>query len=143
MICPVCGGAELVHGVHSTPYTYKGRTTTFQLEGDKCPACGEVVLAKAEVEKMNELMDQFERSVNAELYDPDFVLTVRKKLGLNQRQAGEIFGGGANAFSRYELGKAKPPQTLLQLFRLLDNDPSRLRELQRPGDTECEYRARP
>lgn len=143
MICPVCGGAELVHGVHSTPYTYKGRTTTFHLEGDKCPACGEVVLAKTECNKMDALMDQFERSVNTELYDPTFVQAVRKKLGLNQRQAGEIFGGGANAFSRYELGKSKPPQTLLQLFRLLDNDPSRLKELQRPGDAEYEYRARP
>lgn len=143
MICPVCGGAELVHGVHSTPYTYKGRTASFPLEGDKCPACGELVLAKTECNKMNELMEQFERSVNTELYDPEFVLTVRKKLGLNQRQAGEIFGGGANAFSRYELGKAKPPQTLLQLFRLLDNDPSRLQELQGLGDTGGGYQARP
>lgn len=36
MFCPVCGAAELVHGVHAIAYTYKGRTTSFQLEGDKC-----------------------------------------------------------------------------------------------------------
>lgn len=46
MFCPVCGAAELVHGVHAIAYTYKGRTTSFQLEGDKCPACDETVLAK-------------------------------------------------------------------------------------------------
>lgn len=67
--------------------------------------------------------------MNEELFDPTFVLSVRKKLGLDQRQAGELFGGGANAFSRYELGKAKPPQALVQLFKLLNNDPSRLNEL--------------
>lgn len=67
---------------------------------------------------------------SAEAFDPGFVLAVRKKLGLNQRQAGELFGGEANAFSRYELGKAKPPRTRLQLLRLLNNDPSRLRELE-------------
>ena len=130
MLCPVCGGAELEHGIHAVPCAYKGRETVFSLEGDKCPACGEVVLARAECETMDRLMDQFERAVNAEAFDPGFVLAVRKKLGLNQRQAGELFGGGANAFSRYELGKAKPPRTLLQLLRLLNNDPSRLRELE-------------
>ena len=130
MFCPVCGAAELVHGVHAIAYTYKGRTTSFQLEGDKCPACGETVLAKPACDRLDALMEAFERSVNTEFYDPAFVLAVRKKLGLNQKQAGELFGGGANAFSRYELGKTKPPQTLLQLFRLLDNDPARLKELQ-------------
>lgn len=130
MLCPVCGGSELEHGTHAVPCSYKGRETSFSLEGDRCPACGEIILGKEECKALDTLMDQFERSVNAELYDPGFVLAVRKKLGLNQRQAGELFGGGANAFSRYELGKAKPPQTLLQLFRLLNNDPSRLRELQ-------------
>jgi len=130
MLCPVCGGAELEHGIHSVPCTYKGRETAFSIEGDKCPMCGEVILDQMACEMLDRLTDQFERSVNAQLYDPGFVLAVRKKLGLNQRQAGELFGGGANAFSRYELGKSKPPQTLLQLFRLLDNDPARLRELQ-------------
>lgn len=33
---------------------------------------------------------------------------IRKKLKLSQRRAAEIAGGGVNAFSRYENGKAKP-----------------------------------
>lgn len=49
MFCPVCGATELVHGVHAIPYTRKGRTTSFQLEGDKCPVCGEIILAKRNV----------------------------------------------------------------------------------------------
>jgi len=130
MLCPACGGAELEHGLHHVPCTCKGRKTAFSLEGDKCPICGEVVLDPEGCETLNRLTEHFERSVNAQLYDPGFVLAVRKKLGLNQRQAGELFGGGADAFSRYEPGKAKPPQTLLQLFRLLDNAPARLKELQ-------------
>ncbi len=31
----------------------------------------------------------------------DFIAGVRKKLDLDQREAGEIFGGAVNAFSRY------------------------------------------
>ena len=66
MFCPVCGAAELVHGVHAIPYTWKGRTTSFQLEGDKCPACDETVLAKPECDRLDALMEAFERSVNTE-----------------------------------------------------------------------------
>jgi len=32
-----------------------------------------------------------------------------RKLDLDQRQAAELFGGGVNAFSRYESGKTKLP----------------------------------
>ena len=79
MLCPVCGAAEPVHGIHAMPYTYKGHTTSFQLEGDKCPACGEVVLAKPECHKLDALMEAFERSVNAEPC-PDSDATVSGKL---------------------------------------------------------------
>ena len=66
MLCPVCGAAELVHGIHATPYSCKGRTTSFQLEGDCCPACGEVVLAKPECHRLDALMVAFAHSVNGE-----------------------------------------------------------------------------
>lgn len=66
MFCPVCGAAELVHGVHAIAYTYKGRTTSFQLAGDKCPACDETVLAKPECDRLDALMEAFEHSVNTE-----------------------------------------------------------------------------
>ena len=59
-----CGGT--CHGVHAIAYTYKGRTTSFQLEGDKCPACDETVLAKPECDRLDALMEAFERSVNTE-----------------------------------------------------------------------------
>ena len=40
-----------------------------------------------------------------------------------------MFGGGVNAFSRYENGKAKPPLSLVKLFRLLDRHPGLLEEI--------------
>lgn len=129
MKCPECGGAELVPGVKELPFTYKGKTIMLETRADFCPVCGEGVLSDEETDRLDGLSEAFRRKVNEELFDPSFVLSVRKKLGLDQRQAGELFGGGANAFSRYELGKAKPPQALMQLFKLLNNDPSRLNEL--------------
>ena len=66
MYCPVCGATELVHGVHAIPNTWKGLTTSFQLEGDKCPVCGEIILAKPECDRLDALMEAVERSVNGE-----------------------------------------------------------------------------
>jgi HTH-type transcriptional regulator/antitoxin MqsA len=58
-----------------------------------------------------------------------FVLHVRRKLGLGQREAGEIFGGGVNAFSRYETGKAQPPVSTVKLLKLLERHPELLDEV--------------
>lgn len=48
----------------------------------------------------------------------NYVLNVRKKVGLSQKEAAIIFGGGINAFSRYELGKATPQMSLIMLFQV-------------------------
>jgi HTH-type transcriptional regulator/antitoxin MqsA len=49
--------------------------------------------------------------------------------GHDQRQAAEIFGGGVNAFSRYENGKTKPPLALVKLLMVLNRHPDLLNEL--------------
>lgn len=60
---------------------------------------------------------------------PEFIARVRKKLKLNQRQAAELFGGGANAFSRYETGRVPPPRPLVLLFKALDKHPELIDEV--------------
>jgi HTH-type transcriptional regulator/antitoxin MqsA len=47
----------------------------------------------------------------------------------NQREAAEIFGGGVNAFSRYENGRTRPPLALVKLLRVLDRHPDLLAEV--------------
>ncbi|MCG5240961.1 type II TA system antitoxin MqsA family protein [Azospirillum doebereinerae] len=59
------------------------------------------------------------------------VKRIRKKLGLKQDEAGRILGGGPMAFNKYERRKDQPTRAMANLLRLLDNDPSRLKELSR------------
>ncbi len=66
---------------------------------------------------------------NASIVDPEFIASVRKKLALDQREAAELFGGGVNAFSRYENGKTKPPLALVKLLKILDRHPDLLNEV--------------
>ena len=70
-----------------------------------------------QTERVMREMQAFNRQVNAAIVDPAFIINVRKKLDLGQREAAEIFGGGINAFSRYENGKTKPPLALVKLLQ--------------------------
>lgn len=130
MKCPVCGGAELLHETRSLPYIYKGEKTVIpEVTGDFCPVCDESVLDAAESERVMREMLEFNKQVNAVAVDPGFIAKVRRKLGLDQREAAELFGGGVNAFSRYETGRTKPPLSLVKLLKVLDRHPDLLDEI--------------
>jgi HTH-type transcriptional regulator / antitoxin MqsA len=129
MKCPMCGAAEMVHDTRDIPYTYKGETAILKTTGDFCPACGESIHDAEDSERVMSEMRAFSRQVNATIVDPEFIVKVRKKLALDQREAAEIFGGGVNAFSRYETGKTKPPLALVKLLKVLDRHPELLDEI--------------
>ncbi len=130
MKCPVCGAAELIHDTRDVPYTYKGESTVIAaVRGEFCPACAESVLDATESNRVMREMRDFTKQVNAAIVDPAFIVSVRKKLDLDQREAAEIFGGGANAFSRYENGKTKPPLALVKLLKVLERHPELLNEV--------------
>ena len=130
MKCPLCAAAELVHDTRDLPYTNKGETTLIPaVTGDFCPDCGEAIIDTAESTRTSAAMLDFNKQVNASIIDPGFIASVRKKLALDQKEAGEIFGGGVNAFSRYENGKTKPPLALVKLLKVLDRHPDLLNEV--------------
>ena len=130
MKCPICAKAKLVHDTRDMPYTYKGESTVIPgVTGDFCPACGEVILDAAESARSSTLMLEFNKQVNAAIVDPEFIARVRKLLALDQREAAQIFGGGVNAFSRYENGKTKPPLALVKLLKVLEQHPDLLDEI--------------
>lgn len=68
-----------------------------------------------ESRRPGELIGQFQRQVNA-AYS---ILTNGKP---------EIFGGGVNAFSRYENGRTKPPLVLVKRLKVLERHPDLLNE---------------
>lgn len=130
MKCPSCGANGLTQRTQELPYSYKGEETVItDIKGEVCAACGEVVLDDKEARRVNAAMLEFNRQVNATSVDPAFIVSVRKKLNLDQKEAGDLFGGGVNAFSRYENGKTRPPVSLVKLLKLLDKHPELLPEI--------------
>ena len=130
MKCPCCGAAELTPDTRDVPYTYKGEATTIPaVTAEFCSACGEVILDQTHGDRYSDCVGAFQRQVNSALVDPGYIVKVRKKLALDQREAAEIFGGGVNAFSRYETGKTRPSLALVKLLRVLDRHPDLLAEV--------------
>ena len=130
MKCPMCGKAQLVHETRDLSHTYKGESTIIPaITGDFCPACDDALLDRDACIRMGDFMKAFHKKVNASMVDPVFIEKVRKKLKLDQQEAAKIFGGGVNAFSRYENGKTKPPLALVKLLKVLDRHPNLLREI--------------
>jgi HTH-type transcriptional regulator/antitoxin MqsA len=120
----------MVADTRDVPYIYKGESTVLpHVKGKFCSACDESLLNPAESRRTMTLMLAFNKQVNGSIVDPEFILSVRKKLHLDQREAGELFGGGVNAFSRYENGKSKPSLALVKLLKVLDRHPDLLSEI--------------
>lgn len=130
MKCPSCGAADLQHDTRNMPYTYKGKSTIIEnVTGDFCPKCNEAVFSLTQSKRYSKAMLAFIKQVNTAIIEPGFIARVRKKLELDQQEAAEIFGGGVNAFSRYETGKTNPPLALVKLLKMLERHPNLLNEI--------------
>jgi len=57
----------------------------------------------------------------AQRLTPADIVRIRKKLGLTQAQAARVFGGGINAFSKYEDNEVEPSDGMETLLRLSDS----------------------
>ena len=134
--CPECGGGDLIRGTRTTTVQYGGlESEPFEQPGLWCQACGEGLLSFKDMEvgtrRMHVLKAQAEH-----LLLPSEVRHVRQKLGLSQREAGRMLGGGPNAFQKYESADVLPSQAISNLLRVLARDPSGLEALRSEGDRQ-------
>jgi len=125
-ICGVCGGSCLSNFSNETLFI-DDQHPVGGLSGLRCNSCGEIYLDQASQDKYvdasNALVLIRRETERTEL------ARIRKKLGLTQRQAARLTGGGHNAFGRYERGEARALPAVINLFKLLDVHPELLKEI--------------
>ena len=122
----------MAHTIQDVPYTYRGHHTVIsKVKGWHCFYCGEVEFDVGEGVRFAEAIKQVAKEMDAR--EVAELARIRKKLKLTQRQAALLTGGGRNAFSRYERGKARPLQSVTNLFKLLDKHPDLLDEITPAG----------
>lgn len=116
--CFACGG-EMKRDVRKVTYSYRDRIITFDQPGYYCSNCDESILTEDDVRSTEPLLKDFRREV-ANLLPPAEIKRIRSEQGLTQGKAGEIFGGGSQAFSKYERGLILQNRPLDILLRLID-----------------------
>jgi len=127
-MCAVCGKGEVSREVRRMTYEYKGVSVEVDQPGEWCAACGEGFLSPEDMSATRrELHDAIAKGKC--MLSSDDIRRIRRKLGLTQKQAATLFGGGPNAFSRYERGETIQPKALDALLRLLDRHPGLLHEV--------------
>jgi HTH-type transcriptional regulator / antitoxin MqsA len=128
--CPTCFEGTLHQQTKRTQFEYRNHILEYDQEGAWCNSCGEGIVTGNEVSVSDSVLDDFVARVDQE--EALELSRIRRKLGLSQKEAARIAGGGHNAFSRYERGQAKPLAAVIHLFRLLDRHPELLSELKQP-----------
>ncbi len=130
MTCPVCGVGRLVERHHEKKSEIDGHPFVIRgLLHSVCDHCDERVTTPAQSRHNKKMIADARTQAVAERdrlqrFKPADVLRIRKRLGLTQAQAARVFGGGANAFSKYENGEVAPSDGMEKLLRLADSVPA-------------------
>lgn len=123
MICHECG-QSMARESRPVTLSYKGQSITLDLPGWYC-ACGESVHANKDMNVSDRALN-FLKARAEGLLEPARIRAIREKLGLSQRKASQMIGGGPNAFHKYEQGDVLVSRAVSNLLRLLEANPGQL-----------------
>jgi len=133
--CPECG-QTMRRDLRDFTITYQGFSSTFPMPGWYCTGhnCEEAI-ANSQDMKVSDRELHILKAKAANLLAAVEVRRVRKTLGLTQREAGLILGGGPNAFQKYETAELVPSKAISNLLRVLEAHPSALEVLRREAQS--------
>ncbi|MEY4546112.1 MAG: hypothetical protein RL685_2307 [Pseudomonadota bacterium] len=125
--CPECG-SPMVYETRPDTIEYGGEERVLPMLAWWCTECDEAIFEGQPLADRERAFLELKAEVD-EVLSPSQVAAVRTKLGLSQRKAGELLGGGPRSFYKYESGKQAVSVPMSHLLTLLDHDVSRLQEL--------------
>ncbi|WP_412852198.1 type II toxin-antitoxin system MqsA family antitoxin [Ectothiorhodospira shaposhnikovii] len=129
--CTLCETGQMNLETRTVKASLDGLTQEVgNVRGWFCDQCGEIEFADSDsaaryASAMDNLVIERRRQRGKE------VRRIRTRLKLTQKAAAEVFGGGVNAFSRYERGEVDPPRSVVKFLRVLDRHPELLEEVKR------------
>lgn len=119
--CPICGQGQVSLHHFASTLDYRGQSEQVQTAIKRCDHC-ESEFADAEVSRNNKRTTvAFHKRVDGLLSGAQ-IQAGRKRLGLNQKQAAQLFGGGPVAFSKYENDDVAQSAAMDRLLRLTFGD---------------------
>ena len=116
--CPICETGTLSKQVHTGEIKYRGRVVQVDdLEYSLCNKCGADPVLVEQAKRNQVRFSDAKRKIDGLLSSSD-IRKARRYLGLTQHAASSVFGGGLNAFSKYERGEVIQSEAMDKLIRV-------------------------
>ena len=125
VICPECASGRLVATEYSDSFLYNGKPLEVAgLEKYVCDTCGADPVFPYQMRRNEQLFaDAKRRASGRALLSGSEVREFRDRHYITQQEAAQLFGGGTNAFSKYERGVVVQSESMDRLIRLVDRHP--------------------
>ncbi len=138
-ICPMCEEGHLTPTTFEGDFKHNGDTIHVGgLECHRCGTCGADPVLEDQIRRNHRRIADAKRRPDGLLLGSE-IKALRESLGLTQHEAAAVFGGGANAFSKYERGDVIQSVAMDRLMRLIVNHPHLLDALRVMGGEQLEH----
>ncbi|HIF9162566.1 TPA: type II toxin-antitoxin system MqsA family antitoxin [Photobacterium damselae] len=119
--CKICNSDRVLEFSDSEIIKYKGNDLSVIVDYSECAECGREFITKDQI-LVNELRIREAKKKYDGLLSKDEIVIARKELNITQEEASRIFGGGRNAFSKYERGEVSQSVSMDKLIRICLED---------------------
>ncbi|MCA1178902.1 MULTISPECIES: type II toxin-antitoxin system MqsA family antitoxin [unclassified Pantoea] len=127
-LCPICGVGKLSRKSEMDEVVYKGVTKHVTANYCVCDHCHVEQAGATELKANKRIMNEFKKEVDGLLTGRE-VLAIRTSLGITQDQASLVFGGGPNAFTKYENDDVSQSEAMDKIIRMAARFPQVFSEL--------------
>ena len=115
--CVVCQSEDIKSLTAVETVLYQGQELQIPLEFSVCNDCGREFVPKAQILR-GDIAFRNAKKKHDGLLSSEEICQARTKLSISQEQASKVFGGGKNAFSKYERGEVSQSVAMDKLIRV-------------------------
>jgi len=128
--CKLCKSEDVSGFVEVEYISYKGNDLQVSIAYSICNNCDREFVSTPQISQ-NELALRAVKKTFDGLLSSEEIVRAREELSLTQEQAARVFGGGRNAFSKYERGEVSQSVAMDKLIRICLNHRDIFHELAR------------
>ncbi len=122
--CIECGSenVKLLTDNENT-FNYRGTTLLAPMDYSVCEECGQEFIGTTQIIENDKRAREARKTVDG-LLSAKEIKTIRERLRLTQEEAAQVFGGGKNAFSKYERAEVCHSVSMDKLIRAANQVPA-------------------
>jgi HTH-type transcriptional regulator/antitoxin MqsA len=121
-LCGICGEGALTLKEDTRDIEYNGAEGSIEYHYSVCSCCGIEQASDADIRFNARTMNAF-KAETLGVMSASAIRSLRKSFNVRQAYAGQMFGGGVNAFNKYENNDVVPSKALSKLLQVTRDVP--------------------